>query len=192
MAKCPKCGASQYWSKLMRLNKAKVIICHICGSRLAMDSQRTTILIGGAIALVAVPDTGLLPFHTNPLWALLVFVVYMPFYFWYMKLNLVEDSDLKLTQKQEADFVIYARARKKHKSFGKTVLYTGLIIFFAGLPFIDSQLGGVLIPAGMTVTMTGFFIFSFTRCPFCRKITIYIPSRDACRCMNCHREIDVD
>ena len=66
---------------------------------LSMDSQRATILIGGFIAMVFLPETNLLPFDWGGFWFIAVLLLYMPFYIGYMKLNAVNPVDLAVTPK---------------------------------------------------------------------------------------------
>jgi len=192
MAKCPKCGKTQDWWRLLQFDKTQLMVCPICGSKLALDSERATILIGGGLALMLFPETGLLPFDTGILWFLGVIIVYTPFYLSYLKLNLVGDDELNITPKQETEFINYAKGRRRLKTIGNILFGGGLLLFFGGVFTTPIESKESISAIGLVSMIIGFGLLSITRCPFCKKITLRIPFGDGGRCMNCHKEIDIN
>ena len=192
MANCPKCGGAQDWWRLLQFDKTQLMVCQQCGSKLALDSERTTILLGGGLALMLFPESGLLPFNAGLLWYFSVFVVYMPFYLHYLKLNLVTDDDLNIAPNQEVEFVSYAEGRRKRQMFGNILFWIGLLLFFAGMSISSAEFSETVSVIGLVSMIVGLGVLALTRCPFCKKITLRIPFGDGGRCMNCHREIDIN
>lgn len=192
MAKCPKCGSAQDWWRLFQFDKTQLMVCRICGSKLAMDSERATILIGGGLALMVFPETGLLPFETGILWFLGVFVFYTPFYLSYLKLNLVTDEELNVTLSQEEEFTAYAKGRRRIRTVGNFLFLVGLVLFFGGIIVTPIESKESVSFIGLLSMIIGFGLLAVTRCPFCKKITLRLPFEDGGRCMSCHRDIDIN
>lgn len=192
MAKCPKCGSTQDWWRLFQFDKTQLMVCRICGSRLALDSERATILIGGGLALMVFPETGLLPFDTGIIWFLGVFVIYTPFYLSYLKLNMVSEEDLNITSSQETEFDAYAIRRRRINTVGTILFLVGLALFFGGIIVTPIESKESVSVIGLLSMIIGFGLLAVTRCPFCKKITLRPPFEDGGRCMNCHREIDIN
>lgn len=190
MAKCPKCGAVQDWWKVLRFNKTELMSCWRCGAFLALDSQRTTVLIGGLIALLFLPETRLLPLEGGPLWFIIAPAMYTPFYVFYIKLNEVDNSELKVTPEQDRKFQKYSKSRHRSKFLGHLFLWGGFMVLMASAfssHFSESE----VVPALSVVAMTvGLLLLSLTRCPFCKKVTVRVLFSSTNRCINCHREID--
>ena len=155
-----------------------------------MDSQRATILFGGFIAILFVPEINLLPFDWGYLWYLLVLLVYTPFYIGYMKLNVVSPGDLELTRHQTKRYVSYANKRRRFDLIGRILLWGGVFLFLLDM-FVSvtqpSEIISVLAIVGMSI---GLGLLALTRCPFCNKITVRAPLANGGRCINCHRDID--
>lgn len=156
-----------------------------------MDSQRTTILIGGFVAMVFLPETNLLPFDWGGFWFIAVLLIYAPFYIGYMKLNVVSPVDLAVTPNQENEFASYAKGRRHLNSSGHILLWCGLLLFLAGMFVSSMQASEIVMVLGLVATAFGFGVLAVTRCPFCKKITIRNPFDNGGRCINCHRDIDV-
>jgi hypothetical protein len=156
-----------------------------------MDSQRATILIGGFIAMVFLPETNLLPFDWGGFWFIAVLLLYMPFYIGYMKLNAVNPVDLAVTPSQEKEFAFYAKGRRHLNISGHILLWGGLLLFLAGMFVSSMQVSEIVIVLGLIAITFGFGILAVTRCPFCKKIAIRNPFNNDGRCINCHRDIDV-
>jgi Ca2+/Na+ antiporter len=192
MAKCPKCGAAQDWWKVLRFTKTELMSCWRCGAFLALDSQRATVLVGGLIALLFIPETRLLPLEGGPLWFVGVLAVYTPFYVFYIKLNEVGHSELEVTAEQDRLFQKYSKNRHRSNLLGHLFLWGGLMVLmtsaFSSL-FGESEVIPALSLSAMTV---GLILLSLTRCPFCRKITVRVLFSSTNRCINCHREIDAN
>lgn len=191
MAKCPKCKKSLDWWKLLQFDKTQLITCQLCGSILSMDSQRATILIGGFVAILFLPETNLLPFDWGYLWFMAVLLIYTPFYISYMKLNVVNHGELAITPNQEEGYTVYAKGRRRMNIFGHILLLGGLLIFFAGMSVSSMHISEIISVLGITAMIIGLSILAITRCPFCNKITVRNPFDNGGRCINCHREIDV-
>lgn len=189
MAKCPKCRSAQDWWSLLQFDKTQLMVCRSCGSKLALDSERTTVLIGGLLALIFFPETGLLPFDIGILWFLGVLIIYMPFYLSYLKLNLVNHEDINVTANQKAEFAAYTKGRKKIKTIGNIIFLLGFVVFFGGISVASVELVPVI---GLLSISVGLGMLTLTRCPFCKKITLRNPIGSGGRCMNCHREIDIN
>jgi hypothetical protein len=191
MARCPKCKEAQDWWKLLRFDKTQLMICQRCGSCLSMDSQRATILIGGLVAILFLPETNLLPFDWGFIWFIVVLAIYTPFYIYYMKLNIVSDGDLDITPNQEADFVSYTIGRSRLNYTGHILLWGGLLLFLAGMSVSSMHVSELVSVLGLLAVITGLGMLAITRCPFCKKITVRNPFDNSGRCINCHRDIDV-
>ena len=191
MARCPNCKQAQDWGKLLQFDKTHLLICQRCGSTLSMDSQRATILIGGFVAIIILPATNLLPFDWGYFLFIAVFLIYTPFYFNYMKLNVVSRGDLLVTPHQEKEFVFYAKRRRRLNIIGQILLWSGLCIFLTGLSVSSMQISEIVSVVGLAVFTLGFGILALTRCPFCKNITVCNPLDNGGRCINCHRDIDV-
>jgi hypothetical protein len=191
MAKCPECSEAQDWWKLLRFDKTQLMICQRCGSILAMDSQRATILLGGFVAILALPETKLLSFDWSPLWFICVLAVYTPFYIIFTKLCVVSDGELEITHDQEVRFNSYAIGRNRFNIVGNALLWGGLLTFLAGMSLFSNQGSEVVSVFSLLAMMVGLGVLVLTRCPFCRKLTVRIPFGDGRRCINCHRDIDV-
>ncbi len=157
-----------------------------------MDSQRASILLGGLIAILFFPETNLLPFDWGSLWFMVVIVIYTPFYIWYMKLNIVSDGELEITPDQEAEFDSYAKGRSRLNFVGNIFLWGGLILFLAGISVSSIQAGEIVSVLGGIAMIAGLGLLALTRCPFCKKITVRNPFDSGGRCINCHRDIDVN
>ncbi len=166
--------------------------CRRCGSVLAIDPHRSIILLGGLIALLVLPQTRLLPFDWGILWFIGVLIVYIPFYLGYMKLNLVTDAELDVTPAQEVEFSTYARGRRRFRVVGRFLFAGGLLLFLAGLSLSSVQTSEVVAVWGLVVMSAGLGILTISKCPFCKKITVHNPFGGGGRCINCHREIDID
>jgi len=156
-----------------------------------MDSQRTTILIGGFVAIIFLPETNLLPFDLGHFWFIAVLLLYTPFYIGYMKLNVVNSVDIAQTPNQEKDFITYAKGRRHLNISGHILLWGGLLLFLAGMSVSSMQVSEIVMVLGLIAIIVGFGILSVTRCPFCKKITVRNPFDNGGRCINCHRDIDV-
>lgn len=192
MAKCPKCGAVQDWWKVLHFNKTELMSCWRCGVLLALDSQRATVLIGGLIALLLLPETRLLPLEAGPLWFIAVLAIYTPFYVFYIKLNEVDNSELKVTAEQDRVFQRYSKSRHRSNLLGHLFLWGGLMVLMASAfssLFGESEAVPALSVAAM---MVGLLLLSLTRCPFCKKVTVRVLFSSTNRCINCHREIDAE
>ena len=192
MAKCPKCGETQDWWKLLRLDRTQLMNCRRCGSILAIDPQRSIILLGGLIVFLVLPETKLLPFDWGILWFICVLTVYIPFYINYINLNVVTDGELEITPDQETKFGAYARGRRRFHIIGRFLFWGGLLLFFAGLSLPSIQASETVAVLGLFIMSTGFGILAIMKCPFCKKMTVRNPFDNGGRCINCHREIDVD
>jgi len=191
MARCPHCKQAQDWWKLLQFDKTQLMSCPRCGTTLSMDSQRATILIGGFVAMIFLPETNLLPFDWGGFWFIAVLLLYMPFYIGYMKLNAVNPVDLAVTPSQEKEFAFYAKGRRHLYISGHILLWGGLLLFLAGMFVSSMQVSEIVMVLGLIAITFGFGILAVTRCPFCKKIAIRNPFDNGGRCINCHRDIDV-
>jgi len=157
-----------------------------------MDSQHNKILVGGMAALMLLSLAVPVSKGKFLLWVILVAVCYSLFYFWYMKFNVVKSEILELTQKQQAGFKAYVTVRQKRIKTALFLLITGFLLVLVAVFSPDKQTIGILVLVGLLVMTSGAIIYFQARCPFCHKVTTYIPSRFGCRCMYCHRKIDID
>jgi len=176
---------------LLRFDKTQLMTCQRCGSTLSMDSQRATILIGGFVAIIFLPETNLLPFDWGYLWFMAILLIYTPFYIFYMKLNVVSQGDLQITLHQEKEFISYAKGRRRLYFSGHILLWGGLLLFLAGMSVSTMQVSEIVSVLGLTAMIIGLGMLAVTRCPFCKKITVHNPLDSGGRCINCHSDIDV-
>lgn len=191
MARCPNCDEVQDWWKLLRLDRTRLMSCRRCGSVLALDSQRSIILLGGLIAVLALPETGLLPFDWNTLWFMGVLVVYIPFYIAYTKLVVIREGDLAVSPNQEPVFHAYAARRRRVVLVGHALFWGGFMLFLLGLGLPSPRTSEVVAVLGLASMFAGIWALSITRCPFCGKFTVQNPFDNGGRCIHCHRHIDV-
>ena len=176
---------------MLQFDKTQLMICRRCGATLSMDSQRTTILIGGFVALLCLPETNLLPFDLGHFWFIAILLLYTPFYIGYMKLNVVSQVDLVMTPNQEKEFLSYAKGRRHLNIAGHTLLWGGLLLFLAGMSISSMQVSEIVMVSGLVSTIFGFGMLAVTRCPFCKTFTIRNPFDNGGSCINCHRNIDI-
>lgn len=190
MAKCPQCGAAQDWWKVLRFTKTELMSCWRCGAFLVLDSQRATVLIGGLMAMLFLPETRLFPLEGGPLWFVIVLTVYTPFYVFYIKLNAVENSELKVTAEQNRLFQNYSKNRHRSNLLGHLLLWGGFVVLMASAFSSFFGESEVITALAIVAMIMGLMLLSLTRCPFCKKVSIRVLFSSANRCINCHREID--
>jgi hypothetical protein len=188
MAKCPKCGASQDWWKVLHFDKTHLLPCTRCGALLAFDSQRATILMGGAFAALVFPETNLLQVEIGLLWIIFVLVLYAPFFIAYTKFVVVEEADLCTTEVQERHFQIYAKNRRRQNLMGHLFVWGGFLVFSANVYFSRFNTNESIPILALLSMGVGFVLLVVIRCPYCKKHTL---RGNGGRCINCHREIDV-
>jgi len=168
------------------------MICQGCGSLLALDAQRSIILIGGFVAILALPFTNLLAFDWNSAWFLAVSAVYAPFYIAYTKLIVVSDDELKPPQHPEVDVAIYLARRRRINFLGYTSVIGGLLTFLAGMSISSLQTSETVSVIGLIAMTVGLGTLALTKCPHCKQWTVRKPFGGGARCINCHRDIDLD
>jgi len=192
MAKCPKCGKTQDWWKLLKFDRTRLMVCQGCGSLLALDAQRSIILLGGFVAILALPFTSLLAFDWNSVWFLAVSAAYAPFYIAYTKLIVVSDDELKSPKHLEADVATYRTGRRRINLLGYTILTGGLLAFLAGMSLSSLQTSETVAVIGLIAMTVGLGTLALTKCPYCKQWTVRIPFGGGARCINCHRDLDLD
>ena len=181
---------AQKWLRLLWLDKTRIIECQQCGSAIYIDSQRSSILIGGFIAVMVMPETRLLPFNWSPLWFVSLFAVYTPFYLAYTKLHAINKGDLDVTLEQAAVFLAYVKKLRLLSFIGRILVITGFLLLMVGMIF-SSLVISEIIGGGFIFIIVGFVVTGFTRCPYCKSITTLKMFNNRCRCVNCHRDIGV-
>lgn len=192
MAICPKCGTVQNWLEVLRLTKTDLLRCPQCGAFLSIDSQRATVLVGGLVALLLLPEVPNFPVHGGALWFMGVLAFYMPFHVYYIKLLEVSDSELSDRAEQRERFERHARHRHSVNSLGNFLLWGGLPLMLAGFCIASPRTSEMVACCGTGAIILGITLLSLERCPFCRKITVHQPNERGYRCVNCHRCIDSD
>ena len=190
MAKCPKCSITQDWRYVIepygRLKK-----CTGCGSYLEIDSRRATILLGGWVAYMALPETSLIPFDWNFFWFVFTVITYFPFYVWYTKLNVVKDIEFENLNVNESFTEEFLSKRRTLERISRSLIKSGLTLLILTIVYLlfvktANTLSGVLMVLGIALGVTGIFITGFGKCPSCKRY-IMLPSKVVAgvRCPKC-------
>lgn len=190
MANCPNCGKSQKWLNVIRLDRTKVAICPKCGSSLVLDSQRSSILMGGFIAYMAIPEAGFLPFQFNSLWFLFVVATYAPLIIWKTKLNILDGLDAANNVIAEKDFIKYKKKRDNLSRVGLAMILLGLLLMFSGVAIRNNHYSELIMVVGVCGIALGSLISLITKCPFCSKLTVSnLRNKEDLKCIHCNKEI---
>lgn len=140
---------------------------------------------------MALPETSLLPFDWSPIWFVSLFAIYTPFYLGYTKLHAVSKGDLDVTLEQATVFLAYVEKQRLRIFIGRILVVTGFLLLMVGMFFSSLVISENIVGAGFIFITFGFVVTGFTRCPYCKSITILKMLNFRSRCVNCHRDISV-
>jgi hypothetical protein len=125
-------------------------------------------------------------------WLLSVSAIFVPIMVVYRKFLVIEEGSLATTPIQEREMAKYAHERRKRKNLAKVMIVIAMGMWGMDAFLLGSNLNEMAIVLLFVVAMAGLALLVTTRCPYCKSITIINAGNSSGRCMNCHRDIDVD
>ncbi|MCP4978351.1 MAG: DUF2207 domain-containing protein [Maribacter sp.] len=109
-----------------------------------------------------------------------------------MKLNIVTHDELEVTPVQEKQFISYSKSRRRLNLAGQIIIMAGFLLFFTGMFLSLDSISEAVSVLGLVALIIGLVLLAFTKCPFCKKVTVLLPFNNGGRCINCHREIGIN